>query len=312
MSNQPEGIIVIGAPRSGTTLLRRLIDAHPKITCPGETNLFCACARFLQSETLGEGADVGVLGGLSFAGFREDQVISQLRELAFGFLRDYARRQGKDRWAEKTAFSAFYLDAIETLCAGHVYFVCIQRHGLDCVGSLQELCETNGVYLKEIHDYLVRYPRPLEAFAHIWVELTQAIRFLVKRHPRRATMIRYEDLTADPDGVMRHVMQQLDERWEPQWTADALERRDHVGLGDWKTYRKSFVDTSSVGRWQRLSPRAIEILRPIVNPTLELCGYDPIRHDKSGTTQQSRRRYELGLLVQGLAGTGVEMAPSNS
>ncbi|MCA9663328.1 MAG: sulfotransferase, partial [Myxococcales bacterium] len=31
------GIIVLGAPRSGTTLLRRLLDAHPNIACPPET-----------------------------------------------------------------------------------------------------------------------------------------------------------------------------------------------------------------------------------------------------------------------------------
>jgi hypothetical protein len=299
-ANQPEGIIILGPPRSGTTLLRRLVDAHPNIACPGETNLFGACARFLHREALAEGVDVGVLGGLSFAGFHEQEVLARVRELAFGLLRDHARREGKDRWAEKTAFSAFYLDAIETLCAGHVHFVCIQRHGLDCVCSLQELCETNGVYLKEIHDYLVRYPRPLEAFARIWVDLTQAIRFFVDRHPGRATLIRYEDLAADPDRVMCELMRELDERWEPRWTAEALARRDRAGLGDWKTYGKSAVDTESIGRWRSLSPRVLEMLRPVVNPTLELCGYDPLRMDPWSTTEASRRRYELGLLVQGL------------
>jgi hypothetical protein len=116
-------------------------------------------------------------------------------------------------------------------------------------------------------------------------------------------LIRYEDLAADPDRVMRRIMQDLDEDWQPQWTTDALRQRDHVGLGDWKTYGKSAVDTGSIGRWRRLSPRVLQMLRPVVNPTLELCGYDPLRFDSCGTTEASRRRYELGLLVQCLDGT---------
>jgi len=55
-----DGIIVIGCPRSGTTLLRRLLDAHPNIAAPGETYLFTACARFLRSERAVDGMDVGV------------------------------------------------------------------------------------------------------------------------------------------------------------------------------------------------------------------------------------------------------------
>src|SRR5262249_42673199 len=112
MAKRPahDGIIVMGAPRSGTTLLRRILDAHPDIACPGETNLLAACARFLHSETIAEGVDIGVLAGLEFAGFAEDAVLEALREFAFGFHREYAKRQGKPRWACKTAFDVFYWD----------------------------------------------------------------------------------------------------------------------------------------------------------------------------------------------------------
>ena len=61
--NKPvhDGIIILGCPRSGTTLLRRLFDAHPNIAAPGESYLLTAAARFLTGETMVDGMDDGLL-----------------------------------------------------------------------------------------------------------------------------------------------------------------------------------------------------------------------------------------------------------
>ncbi len=67
-----EGVIVLGVPRSGTTLLRRLLDAHPDIACPPETNLIGAASRFLQEDRFAGGLSVGVVPGLHFCGFDEE------------------------------------------------------------------------------------------------------------------------------------------------------------------------------------------------------------------------------------------------
>lgn len=297
---QAEGIIVVGAPRSGTTLLRRLIDAHPNIACPGETNVFASCGRFLRSERIAEGVRIGALDGLGYAGFSASDVLTKLREFAFFFHREYARRQGKPRWASKTAFDAFYLEEIEQLCGEHAYFVCIQRHGLDVACSIQELCDKNGVYLRELHDYVIRYPVMLEAFAHTWVDLTQAIDAFAKRHRENAILVTYEDLTARTDATMARIMEFVGEQWNPALLDHALESRDHLGLGDWKTYGRKSVDRSSVGRWKELSRDTISRLGAICNPTLTLCGYDPVQLEGERSADEARRRYEIGLLLQGV------------
>lgn len=294
-----EGIIVIGAPRSGTTLLRRLLNAHSRIACPGETNLFSACARFLHRESIAEGVGIGVLDGLSFAGFSRDEVIDRLREFAFDFHREHARSQGKPRWGEKTAFDAFYLGPIEELCGDHAYFICVQRHGLDVACSLQDLCEKNGGYLSELHEYVKRYPRLLEAFAHVWVDLTEAVRGFAARHPENSVTIRYEDLAARPEEVLKPVFEFVGESWEPG-VLESLVRRDEIGLGDWKTYGKKRIDSASVGRWRSLSGAAVGMLAQICNPTLSACGYDPVELNEDRTQVEAQRRYELGLLIQSM------------
>lgn len=293
-----EGIIVLGTPRSGTTLLRRLLDAHPNIACPGETNLLSACARFLHSESIAEGVDIGVVGGLSYAGFPEDEVLRRLREFAFDFHREHARREGKRRWAEKTAFDAFHLANIERLVGNHADFICVQRHGLDVACSLHELCEKNGGYLSELHEYIKQYSKPLEAFARAWVDLTNALADFAERHKDNAIVVKYEDLAADPEAQMRRVVEFIGEPWTENLVAEALQRKSGVGLGDWKTYGKQQVDTTSIGRWQNLSRATINALGRIVNDTLIRCGYEPVETGEQRSDEEARRRYELGLMLQ--------------
>jgi hypothetical protein len=302
MAHNPkyEGIIIIGTPRSGTTLLRRILNAHPNIACPGETNLFSACARFLHSESIAEGVEIGVLPGLGYAGFNENEVLQRLREFAFSFHREHAHQQGKSRWAEKTAFDSFYLEAIERFCGDHAYFICVQRHGLDVACSLQELCDKNGGYLSELHEYIKRYPRPLEAFGHVWVDLTEAIRQFAQRHPKNALVIRYEDLTADSAATMQTIAEFIGEEWQPQWLERAIQKPDNLGLGDWKTYSKSQIDTASVERWRNLSRATISMLGKICNPTLKACGYPLVEVIEERSSEEARRRYELGLMINAM------------
>jgi protein-tyrosine sulfotransferase len=299
-TDKREGVLILGAPRSGTTLLRRLIDAHPAFACPGETNVFTGAGRLLRSEPIIGGARIGVLDGLAYAGFPREDVLARLREFAFSFHRDYAAREGKPRWAAKTAFDAFYLEEIEQLCGSQVSYVCIVRHGLDAACSIQELCEKNGGYLRELHEYVARYPMVLEAFAHAWVDVTSAILAFVERRPQDALLIRYEQLAREPHATMSEVAAFLGEPWSADLLEQGLAKREGLGLGDWKTYGRSDVGTESVGRWKKLPQEAIGRLASICNTTLDRCGYEKVSMAQNRSAEESRRRYEVGLLLQGL------------
>ena len=134
-----EGIVVLGSPRSGTTLLRRLLNAHPDICCPPETNVLGACGRFLEERPFAGGMSVGVAPGLKFSGFAEEDVIQRLREFAFSFFREICAKNDRTIWAEKTAFDSFYVDSIERLCGGACRYIIIVRHPFDVVVSLRDL-----------------------------------------------------------------------------------------------------------------------------------------------------------------------------
>lgn len=300
MSDGAPGIVVLGTPRSGTTLLRRLLDAHPRIACPGETNLLASCGRFLESERTVAGVEIGVVSGLAFAGVPEERVLESLRSMVLGFHREIARRAGKPRWAEKTAFDSFYLPTVERLMVGHAKFIVLNRHGLDFASSMDELCRENGTFLPEVHRYIREYPMPLEAYARCWADLTNGLLDFAERHPVDVLTIRYEDLVADPHSTMSRVFAFLGEECPDGLVEGALRSRSGIGLGDWKTYGKTTVDLTSVGRGGSIPDFAKHRLAAMLNPTLRRAGYGEIEATAEPTTEESRRAYEIGLLLGGM------------
>lgn len=295
----PPGIVIVGPPRAGTTLLRRILDAHPRIACPPETYLLSAAARFLHEERFAAGLRIGVLSGLAFAGFDEAEVLARLRALVLGLLDDHARAQGKPRWAHKTAFDAFHLPAIERLLGGHVRFVCIQRHGLDVVCSLAELVDKTGGWVEELHGYLRRDPEPLMALAHAWVDAATHVAELAERDPL-ALDLRYEDLVRGPEAVVRRVLEHVGEPYDDALLARALAEPGRLGFGDWKTYGRPAIDDGSVGRWRALPSATASRLAEVCNPTLVRLGYEPVEIDDAPSDEDARHRYVMGLRLHQL------------
>jgi hypothetical protein len=294
-----QGIVVLGMPRSGTTLLRRILDGHPKICAPGETFLLRATSRFFESEEIAFGIDYGVLGGLKPLGFSEEDILSRVRELAFSFYEELARSAGKSRWAAKTAVDSFYAGAIDRLYGGHVRFICVLRHGLDVACSIREFSDELQGFIGELRPYIQRYSRPLEAFAHAWADVTTALLELSNRRSDSALVLRYEDLVSDPEPQLMRMFQFIGEEWDPQVLRSAFSKKEVVGLGDWKTYSKGELKRDSIERWRQLPDDMVARLAPVVNPTLMACGYPAVETgQRTLSPDEAMRRYELAMMFK--------------
>lgn len=295
LASKNPGIIVLGLPRSGTTLLRRILNAHPRIACGGESFLLRATARFFEGDSIVDGIDYGVMGGLKAAGFSEGEIKRRVRQLAFSFLEDFAEQGGKARWASKTAVDSFYVAEIERLYAGHAQFVCVLRHALDATLSLNDLCEANEIFIAELHRYVARCARPLEAYAHAWNDVTGMLLEFARRNRKDAMIIRYEDLVKEPSPVCEQLFEFLGEPWDDDMLASALSDGSVTGLGDWKTYSRRSIDNSSVDRWKSLREDIVSRLGSIVNPVLESAGYEPVPVAALPDHDEAMHRYELSM-----------------
>lgn len=290
------GGVVLGVPRSGTTLVRRLLDAHPELSCPPETGLLSASARFLRRDRFDAGLEVGVVPALAAQGV-PDLVSEPLRAQVFGWLDALAARRGKPRWVEKTATDVFHLGVLGPWLGGHVAFVGVLRHGLDVAASLDELAARTGGFLPELHPYVQRHPRPLVAWAHAWADATTALLDLAAARPTEVHLVRYESLVADPGAVLPPVLAHLGV--DPAVdVVSALSSAREAGLGDWRTWERPGVWTDRAERWRTLSPVTRADLAPVVDPVLVRAGYAPV--GAPAASIEGDRRQRLAQLAAGL------------
>ena len=123
-------IFVGGAPRSGTTLVRAILNAHPDIACGPELRAFPALAR-LYKETV---ATVGPTLEAHYF-FNADELKASFRELMASFLEPFHERSGKRFVAEKTPANALYFRELHKLFP-ESRFIHVVRDPRDVVASL--------------------------------------------------------------------------------------------------------------------------------------------------------------------------------
>lgn len=278
MTERPfEGVVVLGFPRSGTTMLRRLLGTHPQLCCPPETHVWRACAAFLHEDDTPLGHSVDVATSLRYVGIDPEHVAERVRQLGFGLLRDVSAQYGKPIWVEKSALDIFHADAIDRLLGDRCRYLWIVRHPGDVVSSVKEYVAKVEIYYPEFHDYIRRYPAPLEAFAHAWADTQERMIAFAEKHRDTCLKLRYEDLVAAPNHQLDRILSFLDLEGDAGALLRGLgESPGVVGYGDWKTYERTTVGEESVGRFRSLPPRLLARIGAIVNPIAGQIGYEPI------------------------------------
>src|SRR3982751_279377 len=126
-------VFVLGAPRSGTTLVRWILDTHSRIHCPGETRFLLALRDFYESPH--------TVPNLTALGMTEARLIQHLRALVLAIMGELTAKAGKRRWAEKTPYYSILPNFIRTLFGGDCKFIIVIRHALDTALSMVNALE---------------------------------------------------------------------------------------------------------------------------------------------------------------------------
>lgn len=187
-------VIIFGAPRSGTTYVMEILNAHPRVHITQETRLFVWLHRALASLAHPQ---VAMTQRAEF----EEYLKGELPKL----LRSFYRQQRPDAsiWGDKNPHyaapeNAGVLDMITDLFPG-ARFIHVMRDGRDVVASLLRKRHSNGEPWVSFDD------------AHYaWnSHITTGRAFAESATPGTVLEVRYEELIADDLGMARRMCEFL-------------------------------------------------------------------------------------------------------
>lgn len=259
-------VFVVGAARSGTTLLSVLLDRHSQLTMTPETGFYRELAPWLRLAPF-----VGVefllrrWRRLPELGLTPAQLSArcgrspQPGALFNAMLDLYAEAQQKPRAGEKTPLHLRYLPQIFRDFP-QARILCIYRDGRDAALSLQSMPWG---------------PKKLETAAEAWLKAIHLMQESAAAYPAQFLTVRYETLLADPQAQLNAVMQFIGLHLEEsqlgaspsgvvlerskQWKGKALEQVDPNLAG----YRQAAAQAGDLATLERM-----------LGPTLRQLGYE--------------------------------------
>jgi hypothetical protein len=248
-------IIVGGFYRSGTSLVRRLLDSHSHIHCGPEVKFF----KDFYGDYLNDGLHhVRLFKTLASLGLTEDELLMLFGKTFITAHELAASKAGKRRWADKNPENVLYLSHWNRLIPAGFLFVNVVRNPLDALASLKEIGFSKAV------------PAGFEDKARLYLQYHQIAEAYIHNHKQTCIRIRYEELTKNPENTLADLFKFLGEDYEPGVLSGFFSPERGAGIEDPKVAVTRCVHSDSVGRWQKVldcdeKKLASEILATVLN-----------------------------------------------
>jgi hypothetical protein len=273
---QWDPIFIVGAPRSGTTLLRNMINRHPAIAICTETDFHhLVYKRRRAFGSFGDLQNRRRLVKEYLSTQRVKRLGLQLPELEQTLLREgtsyealfasllrfYARVHGKRRCGEKTPRHALFT---ETLCQWYpgARIIHLLRDPRDVVASLLRMPWAD---------------RNVLGNASLWLRSNLAA--ARSRLRPQYLMVRYEELVASPEQQLSRVCAFMGEEYSPNML---VPDRDPAGLQPWYWRAEERLTAQRVGKWrEQLTLKEAALVEWFVGRHLQTFGYEAVSHAPS-------------------------------
>ena len=249
--NAAPPVFVLSCERSGSTLLRYIIDTHPQVCSPAHLHLGQLCRSLFTSLFYSLGQTMQVTDETT----RERLVAVETRRIVDEFMGRYAQAKGKQMWCEKTTENLQYLRFLRDVFPDARY-ICLYRNCMDVVHSSIE-CSRLG-FMPELAPYVQRRPDNIvAAMVDSWVEKTTTLLEFELAHASECFRVKYETLVADPSQTLSAMFAALGLGWDEELLNAVFSTPHDQGSGDRKILFTKKVDTGSIGRGSTISRSSI-------------------------------------------------------
>lgn len=282
----PKGpVFIVGAPRSGTTLLQYRLRNHPRISLPtGESHFFIPLLareaefgdlrdaqniarvlqamhrqskEFLETDLHGMKFDIGRLA-MELAAEGRHSVAA----IISGIFEKNALGEGKMRWGDKTPYYVLHLPTLLRWWPD-AQFIHIIRDGRDVALSL----------LGRRHDFRVYNFFTAGEYWKRYVEKGHAHGSPLR--PDQYLEVRYEALLADPEGTLRRICEFLGEEYlDKLLDVEAVDEPGKTPLVHQP------IKPDNAGKWrQKMTSLQVRVFEAAAGDTLSRFGYELATHE---------------------------------
>jgi tetratricopeptide (TPR) repeat protein len=232
-------IFIVGMPRTGTTVLDRLLGNHSRVASAGELNDFHQQLCWQTDTVTAEPADAALLRACPSLDFAA---------IGRGYLQRTHWRAGTAEFLiDKFPRNILYAGLIHKALP-HAKIICLLRDPMDtCLSNLKELFSS-------------------EFYPHSWSPIETANHYLRFRRllqhwdevmPGVILTVRYDELVREPERVMRSVMDHCGLAFEPD-CVDLLRNTSPSATASSSQIRKP-LHARSIGAWRRYAEPLAEI-----------------------------------------------------
>ena len=238
-------VLIGGAGRSGTTLFRAMIDAHPRMCCGPEVKLIPPIVAFKEQWWRSMGAH------LQEAGVDEAVMDNAVRAFIDALLKGIPAPTGQVtsadnvRIAEKTPHNLLHMAYLGRLFP-RARFIHVVRDGRAVAASLVKQAWIDPSTTKPLW-----YCENVGAAARYWSGVVDTIRAQAAQVPNRYLEVRYEALVSNPAEEMARVLAFLGEQWSDQVLAH---QTSNLALPATESSSAAVADgihTKAIDKWRR-------------------------------------------------------------
>lgn len=228
-----EPIFVVGMPRSGTTLVERIISQHSEVTSAGELQHFGLLLKKMAKTTSKRVIDAETIAAtenINFAKLGEDYIEST---------RAITGKTAKfvDKMPLNVLYVGFILKALPK-----AKIVCLDRNPLDTiVSNFRQLFAVNQSYYSYSYD--------LESTTEFYLLFKQLTALWLALFPENFYFINYEKLVNDPVNEAKQLIEFCNLSWQEQ-CVDIDQNSAPVATASAMQVRRP-INNSSVGNWKK-------------------------------------------------------------
>ncbi len=247
-------VFIGGAPRSGTTLVLRILGRHPDIAAFYETKIVSSLLEWLEGTIFNPFDRENPWDFRLHEYFERDEIYRSFGVALSELFGRRAAKDGKRMWVEKTPRNALQVDALLKMMPDLRFIHCV-RDGRDAAVSMLKLEAT---------------PNTIPECASLWEGYVRAGRSACRRHPECCLEIRYEDLVKKPEAVVERLCAHIGvEVISGMTDIESLK----VSLFE-ENWGSSATPGTPVGRWRRIADFPKQEFKRVAGDMLVELGYE--------------------------------------